>query len=113
MAYLCWADNDGVVPPRNSIDYVSALKNKGVSVHTKNFPTGGHGYGFNTSYEYHDEMIEDLKEWMLGIDGILTSIDTPIDTETKAEVYYDLFGRRVSEPKHGIYIMKGRKIFFK
>ena len=112
MAFLCWADNDGTVPPKNSIDYVAALKAKGVPVDYINFPTGGHGYGFNTSYEYHDAMIEKMTEWMKGVDAVLTSIDAPIE-DSKDEVYYDLSGKRVSEPKNGLFITKGRKIFVK
>ena len=113
MAYVCWADNDGIVPPRNSIDYVAALEAKGVPVRAKNFPTGGHGFGFSTSYEYHDEMIEDMREWMMMVDGVLTSIDSPVYNEEDNDTYYDLSGKRVGKPKRGIYIKKGRKFFVK
>ena len=113
MAYVCWADNDGIVPPRNSIDYVAALEAKGVPVRAKNFPTGGHGFGFSTSYEYHDEMIEDMREWMMMVDGVLTSIDSPVYNEDDNDTYYDLSGKRVGKPKRGIYIKKGRKFFVK
>ena len=113
MAYVCWADNDGIVPPRNSIDYVAALEAKGVPVRAKNFPTGGHGFGFSTSYEYHDEMIEDMREWMMMVDGVLTSIDSPVYTEGDNDAYYDLSGKRTEKPKRGIYIKKGRKFFVK
>ena len=112
MAFLCWADNDGTVHPKNSIDYVNALNAKGVPVEYINFPTGGHGFGFNTSYEYHDEMIEKMTEWMKGVDAVLTSIDAPVE-DGKDEVFYDLSGKRVSEPKKGIFITNGRKIFVK
>lgn len=113
MAYINWADNDGTVPPRNSTEYAKALKAKGVPVHTKNFPTGGHGYGFSTSYTYHDKFIEDLTKWMMNVDATLTSIEAPVVTDAKDEVYYDLSGRRVDNPKRGIFITKGRKIFVK
>jgi acetyl esterase/lipase len=113
MAYICWADDDDIVPPRNSIEYVNALKAKGVPVHAKNFPTGGHGYGFKPSYKYHNEMIEDLTERMNSIDSILTSIDTPADDEIKDEACYDLNGRPVKKAKRGIFIKKGRKYFVK
>lgn len=113
MAYICWADDDDIVPPRNSIEYVNALKAKGVPVHAKNFPTGGHGYGFQTSYKYHEEMVKDLTEWMNSIDSILTSIDTPADDEIKDEACYDLNGRPVKKAKRSIFIKKGRKYFVK
>lgn len=113
MAYLCWADNDATVPPRNSIEYVNALKAKNVPVHAINFPTGGHGYGFITTYEYHNEMVKDLTEWMKSIDSVLTSIKAPIEEEVKNEECYDLGGKRVDEPKRGIFIKNGRKFFVK
>jgi acetyl esterase/lipase len=112
MAYLCWADNDGTVAPKNSLEYIKALQNNGVPVRTKNFTTGGHGYGYGLSYSFHDEMIADLADWMKSIDETLT-IDAPAAVDTNAEVYYDLSGRRVDNPKRGIFITKGRKIFVK
>ena len=112
MAYLCLADNDGTVSPRNSTEYITALKANGVPVHSINFTTGGHGYGYGLSYSFHDEMLEDLTNWMKGIDETLTSIDAPA-ADTKSEVYYDLSGKRVDNPKRGIFISKGRKIFVK
>ena len=113
MAYINWADNDGTVPPRNSTEYASALKAKGVPVHTKNFPTGGHGYGFSVTYTYHDQFINDLTKWMKEVDATITSIKVPVATDAKDEVYYDLSGRRVKNPTRGIYITKGRKVYVK
>ena len=81
QAYLCWADNDGTVPPRNSLDYAAALREAGVRVHTKNFPTGGHGYGFKTSYEYHDQMVADLTEWLLNLKFAMGPVTT---------IFYDI-----------------------
>ena len=112
MAFVCWADDDGTVPPKNSVEYVKALNAKNVPVKAINFPTGGHGFGFSTAYEYHDEMIEAMTEWMKSVDAVLTSIDAPIE-DIKDEVYYDLSGNRIKEPKRGIYIKKGRKFFVK
>lgn len=113
MAYICWADDDGVVPPLNSINYTKALEENGVSVHTKNFPTGGHGYGFKTSYTYHKQIVQDLTEWMLNVDNVLTDIKTPVEQVVESDVYYNLYGHPVSAPQRGIYIKNGRKIFVK
>jgi len=71
-AYVCWPDDDLKVPTINSISYVEALKSKGIPVQTKNFKKGGHGFGFNKTFEFYDEMIEDLTKWLKNIDKILT-----------------------------------------
>ncbi|MDO4994499.1 MAG: C10 family peptidase [Bacteroidales bacterium] len=48
------------------------------------------------------------------IDGDATGIDT-LDTQADkgAAVFYDLQGRRVSVPAHGLFIRNGRKVFVK
>ncbi len=112
MAYLCWADNDGTVSPKNSTEYIKALNANGVPVHSINFTSGGHGYGFGLSYSFHDEMLEDMTNWMKSIDSALTSIDAPTVTEND-ENYYDLSGKRVKNPKRGIFVKDGRKFFVK
>ena len=113
MAYLCWADNDGTVPPRNSIEYAEALRQAGVSVHTKNFPTGGHGFGFRTTYEYHDEMVADLTAWLQTLVGVFTNIhetNQPPTTHSLDAPIYTLSGQRVTHPHHGLYITNKRKM---
>jgi len=112
MAYLCWASDDGTVPPRNSTAYVSALRAKGVSVRTKTFPSGGHGFGFKTTYAYHDKMVADLTNWMKTTDAVLTAI-TPLAPfpvpNPKPEAYYNLAGQRISTPQHGFFVTSGHK----
>ena len=131
-AYICWADNDGTVPPDNSIWYADALRKAGVPVRTRNYPTGGHGYGYGVSsnWEYHADMVEDLTQWLLGLDDELTGMQPlSISPEGESEAsprggsvgVYDLQGRKVNvqssmfnaqSPK-GIYITGGKKIFVK
>lgn len=114
MAYLCWADDDNIVSARNSREYITALNNKNIPVHSINFPDGGHGFGYSPTFVHHDEIIKDLTEWMLGIDGILTNIETPVCDEAAEEgTYYNLLGQPVEKPQKGIYINKKRKIFVK
>jgi len=67
-AYICWADDDSIVPPYNSIVYAEALAREGVPVHTKNFNEGEHGFGFLSKFKYHNEMIDDLTQWFKDID---------------------------------------------
>jgi acetyl esterase/lipase len=113
-AYLCWASNDGTVPPANSTRYITALNKAGVSNHKKVYASGGHGFGFNPSYEYHDQMIEDLTDWLVGVDDLLTSIQEMKNEKGKMKrddsAVYNLSGQRVREPQHGIYITQGRKL---
>ncbi|MBR5276964.1 MAG: alpha/beta hydrolase fold domain-containing protein [Bacteroidaceae bacterium] len=113
MAYLCWADDDGTVSPRNSTEYIAALEKNGVPVHSINFPDGGHGYGYSPSFKYHDEIMEDLTEWMLSIDEVLTNIESPVYTDSEEGTYYNLQGQPVETPQRGIYIKKSKKIFIK
>lgn len=112
MAYICYASNDATVLPRNSTMYSAALRKAGVSVHSRSFPTGGHGFGFNPSYEYHNQLVADLTAWLQGIDSILTSIKTPKALKPKSDACYDLSGRRLANGKleKGIYIAHGRKL---
>ena len=119
-AYICWADNDGTVPPANSINYAAALTDAGVAVRTRNYPSGGHGYGYGvaSNWEYHSDMVADLTQWLLGLKDDLTGIENrELRTENNSQVY-DLQGRRVNSqssmlngqlPK-GVYIVNGQKV---
>ena len=111
MAYVTWATNDGTVPPKNSNEYIKALKAKGVPVHYKSYSTGGHGFGFNPSFAYHEQMLADLTEWLLGVDEILTAIDAPSTANPKTETWYNTAGQQVQSSKlpHGIYVTQGKK----
>lgn len=117
-AYICWADNDGTVPPANSINYADALTAKGVPVRTRNYPSGGHGYGYGvaSNWEYHADMVADLTQWLLGLEDDLTGIQEVRGyglevRENNALPIYDLQGRKVNgQLPEGIYIVDGKKI---
>ena len=51
--------------------------------------------------------IEFMTNEALGVNEIET------ENETKEKVIYDLQGRRVKNPQHGIYIVNGKKVVFK
>jgi len=110
MAYICWADNDGTVPPKNSINYAAALRRNRVSVHTKTFPTGGHGFGFKTSFVYHDQFIADLTNWLMEVNDILNDVTLPAAESKKDGTWYNLSGQRITTPRRGIYITNGHKL---
>ena len=48
------------------------------------------------------------------VNGTLTVIDPTgiqgVDADSKAEIIYDLMGRRIDRTKHGVYIVNGRKV---
>ena len=48
--------DDRAVPAENSLLYYKALINNGVPAEMHLYPVGGHGWGMNTSFPYHDEM---------------------------------------------------------
>ena len=117
-AYLCWATDDNVVKPTNVIKYRSALLNAGVSCTYKTFSSGGHGFGFSTSYSFHNQMVRHLTSWLKGLDGTITGMQASLQGATGGDTaIYDLSGRRVlgvSQPNgrlpRGIYVTQNRKI---
>ena len=113
VAYICWASNDGTVQPVNSQKYKNALKKAGVSVTTKTFSAGGHGFGFKTDFVYHKQMVTDLTNWLQGLDALLDGIGiVPSASETNGSVpltTYNLAGLPVLTPHHGVFITQKKK----
>ena len=111
VCYLCWASDDDTVKPTNSLKYRSALKKAEVSVTAKTFSSGGHGFGFSTSFAYHNQMVKDLTKWLEGLDGILTAIDAINDGQLTADnAIYNLSGQRLGKLQKGINIVNGKKV---
>ena len=69
-AYLCWGTGDRTVPQANSLNYVSALENAGVPVHTLSLNVANHGYGFKTDFAYHNQIVADLTQWLKDLDNV-------------------------------------------
>jgi acetyl esterase/lipase len=63
-AILLLSDDDRGVLPENSIGYYKALKRNDVPAAMYIFPTGGHGWGFRDTYEYHSLMTDLLSKWL-------------------------------------------------
>jgi acetyl esterase/lipase len=61
---LFLSDNDRTVPPRNSSDFYSALKQNQVPAALYIFPTGGHGWGMSEGFDYHSQWKELLDKWL-------------------------------------------------
>ena len=59
------ANDDGTVPPvTNGVAYYSAMRRAGNDCALYIYPTGGHGFGFRTSFTYHNQMLDDLTTWL-------------------------------------------------
>ena len=64
-ALLLMSADDRVVPPlTNGIRYYEALRRQGVPVAMYVYPSGGHGFGFRSSYAYHEQMKLELQTWL-------------------------------------------------
>ena len=113
VAYLCWASDDSTVKPVNSQKYRRALSSAGVSVTAKTFSSGGHGFGFNPSFAYHNQMLQHLTTWLQGLDDIITGIASPLGETGEGAAVYNLAGQRVTNPHHGIYIKQNKKVLVK
>lgn len=63
-ACLLLSDDDHAVLPINSVNYYAELYRHDVPASIYVYPTGGHGWGMNTSFAYHSEMLLNLKAWL-------------------------------------------------
>lgn len=63
-ACLLLSDDDHTVMPINSVNYYAELYRHDVPSSIYVYPTGGHGWGMNTSFAYHAEMLTNLKGWL-------------------------------------------------
>lgn len=63
-AFLALSDDDKVVPAANGFGYYEQLYKHDVPASIHIYPTGGHGWGYRESFEYHYQMIFELKGWL-------------------------------------------------
>lgn len=63
-AWIALSHDDTAVPAANGVSYyMELLKNKvPASLHV--YPSGGHGWGIRTNFDYHNEMMLELKSWL-------------------------------------------------
>lgn len=64
--FIALSDNDGAVPPANSLLFYNALKERGVAAEMHIYPQGGHGWGFNGEEfaPHHDNFLDNLARWL-------------------------------------------------
>ena len=64
-AIILTANDDGVVPPvTNGVAYYSAMRRMGNDCTLHVYPSGGHGFGFRSTWPFHDQMLSDLTAWL-------------------------------------------------
>lgn len=67
--FIALSDNDAIVPPIATAKYYVALKKSKVHACMYIFPTGGHGWTFNSDFEYLELCKELLLKWLKPIAG--------------------------------------------
>ncbi len=63
-ACIILSDDDDIVQPSNGVNYYSELFRYDVPAALYVYPSGGHGYGLQSSFKYHVEMMLDLRAWL-------------------------------------------------
>lgn len=64
-AFIAFSDDDDAVPTTNGVYYYLALKENKIPASLYIYPSGGHGWGYNKDFKYNNEMLQDLKAWLL------------------------------------------------
>ena len=64
-AIILSASDDRTVPVlTNSIPYYSAMRKAGNDCALYVYPSGGHGFGFRSTWTFHNQMLNDLSMWL-------------------------------------------------
>ena len=63
-AFLALSDDDKAVPAANGLNYYQQLYKHDVPASIHIYPTGGHGWGYRETFEYHYQMVFELKAWL-------------------------------------------------
>lgn len=66
-ALLFHSSDDSGVSIKNSEIYAENLRKSGVEAQLITYPTGGHGWGFNSDFAYHEQMKTSLLDYLLGL----------------------------------------------
>ena len=62
--FMALSDDDGGVPPANSVKFYNALKEYGIPASLHILPSGGHGWGFRDSFRYKSVWQSALLDWL-------------------------------------------------
>jgi acetyl esterase/lipase len=63
-AFIALSDDDRAVLPMNGANYYMECYRHDVPASLHIYPTGGHGWGYRASFDFHLEMLHELKAWL-------------------------------------------------
>ena len=63
-AFIALSDDDDLVLPTNGAFYYQECYRHDVPASLHVYPTGGHGWGYRESFQFHLEMVLELKGWL-------------------------------------------------
>ena len=63
-AFIALSDDDRTVPPINGVNYYLSCCKYDVSASLHVYRSGGHGWGIRSNFEYHLEMLQELRAWL-------------------------------------------------
>lgn len=63
-AFIALSDDDTAVLPMNGANYYMECYRHDVPASLHIYPTGGHGWGYRASFDFHLEMLHELKAWL-------------------------------------------------
>lgn len=70
-AAIFLANDDRAVPPvTNGVAYYAAMRRAGNDCALYAYPSGGHGFGFNTSFAFHRQMMDELDAWLRALPAL-------------------------------------------
>lgn len=73
-AIIITANDDRVVPPvTNCIAYYSAMQLAGNLCSLFVYPSGGHGFGFRSTWPFHDQMLVEVERWLQHLSQVQAS----------------------------------------
>lgn len=62
--YIAVSSDDPIVDPQNSIRFHDEMRAKNRPVLLRVYPHNGHGWGYHLSFPYHEQMLDDLADWL-------------------------------------------------
>ena len=63
-AFIALSDDDSAVLPANGANYYQECYRHDVPAALHVYPSGGHGWGIRPSFQFHAEMLLELKAWL-------------------------------------------------
>lgn len=63
-AFIALSDDDETVLPANGAYYYQECYRHDVPASLHIYPTGGHGWGYRATFDYHFEVLQELKAWL-------------------------------------------------